>query len=75
MSHPTKPRSSAWFLLPIFFGIIGGIVGFFVLRKDDPRKAKICLYIGIIMMAVGIMVNILLYPSVQEIDSGFNINT
>ena len=75
MSYPVKPRSSAWFLLPIFFGIIGGLVGFFVLRKDDPRKAKICLYIGIIMMVIGIMINVLLYPSIQEIDSGFNINT
>ena len=41
MSYPEKTRSNAWFLLPIFFGMIGGIIAFFILRRDDPRKAKI----------------------------------
>ena len=28
-------------------GLIGGIIAYFVLRHDDPRKAKNCLYLGI----------------------------
>jgi len=44
-----------WFLLPIFFGMIGGIIAYIVIRKDDSRKAKNCIYIGIIMMILGII--------------------
>ena len=43
MSQPEKPRSNAWFLLPMLFGVIGGIIAFFILRHDDPQKAKNCL--------------------------------
>jgi len=75
MSYPEKPRSNAWFLLPIVFGVIGGIIAFFILRHDDPRKAKNCLYLGLVLMVVGIMLNIFLAASIPGIDSGFNVNT
>jgi len=74
MSYPEKPRSNAWFLLPIFFGVIGGIIAFFILRKDDPRKAKNCLYLGLAFMLIGIIFNILIGSSLPGIDSGFNVN-
>jgi cytochrome bd-type quinol oxidase subunit 1 len=75
MSHAEKPRSRAWFLLPIFFGVIGGIAAFFILRNDDPRKAKNCLYLGLAFMVIGILFNIVVGPSLPGIDSGFNVNT
>ena len=75
MSYPEKPRSNLWFLLPIVFGVIGGIIAFFILRHDDPRKAKNCLYLGLVLMVVGIMLNIFLAASIPGIDSGFNVNT
>jgi FtsH-binding integral membrane protein len=74
MSYPDRSRSNAWFLLPIFFGIIGGIIAFFVLRQDDPQKARNCLYLGIIFMIIGIIVNILVGMSFPSLDSGFNVN-
>ncbi len=74
MSNPEKPRSNAWFLLPIFFGVIGGIIAFFILRHDDPRKAKNCLYLGLAFMLIGIMFNIFIGTSLPGIDSGFNVN-
>jgi len=74
MSYSERPRSNAWFLLPIFFGIIGSIIAFFVLRHDDPRKAKNCLYLGIILMIIGIIINILVVMSFPGFDSGFNVN-
>lgn len=49
-----RRRSSLWFLLPIFFGVIGGIISYFVIKEDDPKRAKSCLYLGIILAAVGI---------------------
>ncbi len=74
MEHTEKPRSNVWFLLPVFLGIIGGIIAFFILRHDDPRKAKNCLYLGIVLMVIGIIFNILVVATIPDIDSGFNVN-
>ena len=74
MSYPEKSRSNAWFLLPIFFGMIGGIIAFFILRRDDPRKARNCLYAGIVFMVIGIILNIMIASTVPGLDSGFNVN-
>jgi len=74
MSRPEKQRSNAWFLLPIFFGVIGGIIAFFIIRGDDPRKARNCLYLGIVFMIIGIILNIFMAASLPGLDSGFNVN-
>ena len=74
MSYTEKSRSNAWFLLPIFFGIIGGIIAFFILRQDDPQKAKNCLYLGMVFMMIGIVFNIVIAASIPDLDSGFNVN-
>ena len=74
MSDSEKSRSNAWYLLPIFFGIIGGVIAFFIIRGDDPRKARNCLYLGIILMFIGIIFNIIIASSIPELDSGFNVN-
>ena len=50
-----RSRSSLWFLLPIFFNVIGGVIAFFVIKEDDPKKAKNCLYLGIILAAIPIL--------------------
>ena len=69
-----KPRSNIWFLLPILFGIIGGIIAFFVLRQDDPNKAKNCLFIGIVFMIIGIVFNIVVATSISGINPEFDVN-
>ena len=74
MSYPEKPRSNVWFLLPIFFGVIGGIIAFFIIRQDDPRKARNCLYLGIALMVAGIILNVILMATIPGLDSGFNVN-
>ena len=47
----THQRSRLWYLLPAITSIIGGVIAYFVLRKDDPEKAKNCLWLGIILSA------------------------
>lgn len=74
MTYSEKPRSNAWFLLPVFLGIIGGIIAYFILRNDDPHKAKNCLYLGLVLMGIGIIFNMLIATSIPGIESGFNVN-
>lgn len=73
MEH-TKSRSNAWYLLPIFVGLIGGVIAYWILRHNDPKKAKNCLYIGIILVVVGIVVNILIVAQIPGLVSDFDIN-
>ncbi|KAF6241983.1 hypothetical protein C6988_10660 [Nitrosopumilus sp. b1] len=74
--YPERPRSNWWFLLPIFMGLIGGIIAYFVLRHDDPKKAKNCLYLGIILAVIGFGLNILFAAQLSELEQnfGFDVN-
>ncbi len=74
MSYTERRRSNAWFLLPIFLGVVGGLIAFFVLRHDDPSKARNCLYLGIALMVVGIVMNIILVSTIPGIDPDFGVN-
>jgi len=72
--QPEKERSNWWYLVPIFLGLIGGIVAYFALRNDDRRKAKNCLFLGIILGVIGIIVNLLfLTTGITEERFGVNI--
>lgn len=44
--------TKAWYLLPIIFGIIGGIIMYFGVRNDDKEMAKKGLILGVIMFVV-----------------------
>ncbi|MDX1533701.1 MAG: hypothetical protein R3230_05820 [Nitrosopumilaceae archaeon] len=74
--YPERPRSNWWFLLPIFMGLIGGVIAYFVLRHDDPRKAKNCLYLGIILAVIGFGLNILFAAQLSQLEQnfGFDVN-
>jgi hypothetical protein len=54
LSQEERIRSRWWYLLPIFFQIVGGVIAYFVLRNDDPKKAKNCLWLGITLTAIKI---------------------
>ena len=58
--EPERQRSNWWYLLPIFLGVIGGIIAYFAIRKDDRKKAKKCLYLGLILGAIQIFVQLTL---------------
>ena len=60
MSTETKRRSGAWYLLPIFFSLLGGIIAYFVIKEDDPKKAKNCLYLGIALTVIPLVILIAL---------------
>ena len=54
MERYERKRSWVWFLLPVFVQVIGGIIAYYALKPDEPRMAKDCLYIGIVLSAINI---------------------
>ena len=53
MSHnSSQKRSVFWYALPAVFSIVGGVIAYFILRRDDLSKAKNCLWLGIILFAL-----------------------
>jgi len=50
-----KQRSNWWYLLAILLTPIGGIIAYFVIKNDDPAKAKNCLMLGFILFAIGLV--------------------
>lgn len=73
MEH-VKSRSNMWYLLPIFVGLIGGIIAYLVLRHNDPKKAKKCLYVGIALAIIGIVINVLIVTQIPNLAPDFNVN-
>ena len=71
--YPEKIRSRAWYLVPIFFGLIGGIIAYFAIRRDDPEKAKKCLWVGIILTVINIIVQISLF-STGTFEQDYSVN-
>ena len=62
-----RTRSNWWYLVPILFdGIPGGVVAYFAIRYDDPRKAKNCLYLGIIISAIGAAMYLIFWITMSE---------
>ena len=46
-----------WYLLPVTIGVIGGVIGYFILRKTDSKKARNSLIIGGILLVINIVLN------------------
>jgi len=73
--EPERQRSNWWYILPILFGIIGGIIAYFAIRKDDRQKAKKCLYLGLMLLAVGILVDVFFAGFAPIPDTWHGVNT
>lgn len=58
--NPKKKPNKAYYLLPIFLGIIGGVIGYFLLKDRDRKFAERLLIIGLVMIAVWWILSFLL---------------
>ena len=59
-----KIKSKWWYLLPIFLGVIGGIIAWMALKSFDRKMAKNCLILGVILDVIEIMILVgLVLPS------------
>ena len=50
-----RKRSAWWYIVPVLFSLIGGIISFFILRNDDPKLAKNCLIIGAVLTGISLL--------------------
>ena len=66
-----RTRSLWWTLLPIILGIIGGVIGYFALKNDDPRLSKFCLHLGIVLTIINLVTILPLFLLVEEFTPGF----
>lgn len=57
---PVEPVSGAWYLVPFFFGIIGGIIAWAVNKDRDPSRARNLLIFGLVWSVVWFAVGILI---------------
>ncbi|MBN2202676.1 MAG: hypothetical protein JW700_00620, partial [Candidatus Aenigmarchaeota archaeon] len=48
--------SKAWYLVPIFFGILGGIIGYFAVKDDDKNMANKLLILGIVLTILPVII-------------------
>ena len=52
--------SGAWWLLPIFFTWLGGLIAWAVVRDKDPGKARSMLILGIVLAVLSVILTIIL---------------
>ena len=54
-----KP-SAAWWLLPIFLSLIGGVIAWACVKDRDPRMARNCLILGIVFTVAPFAISLLM---------------
>ncbi len=65
-----KQTSGFWYVLPILFGIIGGLIAWAVNKKNDPKKAVSFLWVGgIITVVTGVLFFFLIFAVTTSLDS------
>ena len=64
--QPKVEHSAAWYIAPIILTIIGGIIGYLVIKDDDPKMARNLFIIGLIMLVVSVIIFGYVLPSLYE---------
>lgn len=65
----SQPVSNWWYLLPIIFGIIGGIIAWFRFRKTHPNKARMFIIVGLVLtLVLGVAGDYLVDPWFEEFE-------
>ena len=60
-SNAAQRVSGAWYLLPLFFGIIGGIIAWAVNKDKDPKRARNLLIFGLLWTFVPLIIVIAVF--------------
>jgi len=57
--------SHFWYLVPIFFGWLGGVIGFFAVRGRDENKARNLFLVGLAVTFIPVIIIIAVEGSVD----------
>ena len=68
--EPRKTLSSVWYMMPLFFGVIGGLIVWMTKKDDDHAKAKRMLVLGIVISIL--YVAIIVYSQITFYDTPVN---
>ena len=60
-SNATQHVSGAWYLVPLFFGILGGIIAWAVNKDKDPKRARNLLIFGLLWTFVPLIIVIAVF--------------
>lgn len=62
-SYPTyeEEPTALWYLVPLLFGIIGGIIAYVAVKDEDIGMAELLLWEGIIVTFIGIIAILAVY--------------
>ncbi len=63
--------SHFWYLVPIVFGWLGGVVGFFAVRGRDENKARNLFFVG---LAVTIIPYVIIFSIAGSVDAGLIVS-
>jgi len=67
-----KKASVLWFLLPVFFSLIGGIAGYFIVKhKGDEDRANKIFFLG---LAIFIIIPIINFAISETFDNSVLIS-
>jgi hypothetical protein len=58
--------SAAWWLLPLVFNWLGGVIAWMVVREKDKAKAKRLLIFGIVMVFIWIVIYAVAYAAAMQ---------
>lgn len=74
MFATAKPAGRIWYLLPILFGLLGGILAWVIIRNRNPKRARNILILGIIPFAFYFGLFMLTAGLSDDFESGDGIN-
>jgi H+/Cl- antiporter ClcA len=57
----TSQPSIRWYIIPVFLGIIGGLIGYFAVRRRDEEMADNLLLVGLLTTPALVFLMVVLY--------------
>src|SRR5438132_5691107 len=59
--EPVQHVSATWYLVPLFFGILGGIIAWAVTKDKDPKRARNLLIFGLVWTLVPVIIALAIF--------------
>ena len=75
-SKPAARPVSGWlYLLPLLFGLLGGIAGWLIVREENPRGARNVLVVGVTVSVLSFCLSLAIAGSMGSLLSGMSASS